>query len=297
MIIAYLVFKMLALLPIALQHGISRRDFFYVADYSRFLYVAIGIIISLSALSLNNKLDMHSSMLSLLAFICITIIFMSRSEIMSVLLLSMLIYFIFNDDRNNQFLGRLCYFLILLLLLFVSVVMYVKIQNRAPTMMKGFLNTMEHVVKYRSNSHYLGFILLQDISFNDIFFVFLGYPAERIFVNLGLGFAKFSEGYISATRYIGPNTMSNVLYPWWTFFYGIFGIMGIFIKNIYMYFILKIIFKYELYLSAIYFTYICLFYQMIRHPMSSSNHFYMFIGLIVFDMYAKRYISKMKTTN
>jgi len=209
---------------------------------------------------------------------------LSRSPIFFMGLCTIILY-AFKGLKINKF--KLLIIICLLLVFLGVTTIY---QGRAESVLDGVFNVFNALFRYRSYSFYLSKFAL-DVSggVDKILFPFLGWISERfltLFWKLEQPISTSGSDFVYKFRDIG-NYRPNVLYPWWAFFYGKFGLIGLFFKMIYSFFIFRILIFFKLPLTLLYFFYILLFYQFVRHPFINAAGAYSFLSIVFLDIILK----------
>ena len=209
---------------------------------------------------------------------------LSRSPIFFIGLCTLLL-FSFKGIIINKF--KLLLSICLLSILLGVTTIY---QGRAESILEGFLNVSDALFRYRSYSFYLAqFVFEASDGIDKILFPFFGWFSERsltIFLDLEQPISTSGSDFVYKFRYIG-RYRPNVLYPWWAFFYAKFGFIGLFLKMVYSFIIFRILVAIKLPLTLLYFLYILLFYQFVRHPFINASGAYTFISIIFLDIILK----------
>lgn len=181
---------------------------------------------------------------------------------------------------------------LLLLLLLVSVVLFAAyitvLQGRRESLGLGVLSVTETIFRYKAFSYYLAPIAIDNCSNVDRFlFPFLGWTYERVynlFSEIPDPVGVASSTFIVDFHQIGPLYHANVAYPWWSWFYGSFGVIGLFLKAVYSYLISVGLLRLKLYVTFSFWFYTLVIVSNGRHPFLGSSHIYGFVILIILDV-------------
>lgn len=209
---------------------------------------------------------------------------LSRSPLFFIGLSTVLLY-IFKDIKISKFKVLITIGFLALFLGLTTIY-----QGRTDSVIEGFLNVSDALFRYRSYSFYLAqFVFDVSDSVDKILFPFFGWLSERaltIFWEIKDPISTSKSDFVYKFRYVG-DYRANVLYPWWAFFYGKFGMIGLFIKMVYSFVLFRIILFFKLPLTLLYFMYVLLFYQFVRHPFINASGVYSFISIVLLDIILK----------
>ena len=163
-------------------------------------------------------------------------------------------------------------------------------QGRADSIIDGALNVSEALFRYRSYSFYLSqFVFEISGDVDKILFPFFGWISERlltVFGGIEQPISTSGSDFVYKFHFVG-DYRANVLYPWWAFFYGKFGVIGLFLKMIYCFLLFRILIGFRMPLTLLYFFYILLIYQFVRHPFINASGAYSFISIVLVDIILK----------
>lgn len=274
-----------------ISNGISREDIVTLGR-SRFMMIItpIALIVTASVLSFGGSFRVKVVFISL--FFISMIYSLSRSEILN------LIYFLvvlisFNEVKNRNLKKVGIYFLILACLsAFITIY-----QGRSQNFERATFNMLEALFKYTAFSMYLSDVVINKLSmdFEKIFFPFFGFISERflsIFAELNNPIGVDNSEFVSKFHSLGStNALSgNVVYPWWPWFYTIYGWFGLVLKFLYVTFLLFFINKLKLHFTMIYFVFILFFLQYKKHPLLNNDSVYFLLSILALDIAIKVWI-------
>ncbi len=95
-------------------------------------------------------------------------------------------------------------------------------------------------------------------SFEKVLYPIFGYPLEWLLSKIQSPSIPINSAFVSKFHFTGVNSetgrqyMSNVVYPWWSWFFGAYGWFGIYLKFFYCYFILWLSYRLGLYVTSLY---------------------------------------------
>ncbi|WP_227994772.1 hypothetical protein, partial [Vibrio parahaemolyticus] len=91
----------------------------------------------------------------------------------------------------------------------------------------------------------------------------------------------------------GNYYLANVIYPWWSFFFQSFGIIGLFIKPVYLFFIFKVVTLFRLRVTLFFLIVYNIFLAQQTHMLLTINSYVLFFSLIVFDLIVNNGLRKV----
>lgn len=220
--------------------GVTRQALFNeYGGYPFLLSVADKYFLVASVFIFFSSASKKLVFLTVLGFALSTVIMTSRSNLMFFLMF----VFIYNllDFRPSRMVA-----LTRFLLLFVLIALFfgVYVQNRsAQSVFLGPLKPVEDLFLYQSYSMYLAKVSSTFASeHNKLVYPFLGYFSDywyRFFGGTNLVGSDFVMRFHVFQSDVRQHS-ANVLYPWWSWFYGAYGYSGLIVKAIYVYFLLRI---------------------------------------------------------
>lgn len=276
--------------------GATREMLVFEEDSSRFIMIASPLFVFVSAVSLVYDFKLRIKAALLFGVVLVSIYNLSRAEIAS-LIFSIITLVLFRGIslRKIAIAALLFSFLILLS---ISVTIY---QGRADSLESALEAVFVAFFKYKAFSLYLSDFSIRKIDgdLEQIFYPFFGFAIERILTiiqPLSNPISVQDSTFISDFRSLGLSNAydGNVLYSWWSWFYGAFGIVGLFFKMIFIYVILNCLIKSKLAFTFFYMLYICLFTAYFRHPFLNSSSLYAIITLFLLDILIIKFHSRSK---
>lgn len=263
----FTIYKASQSLNLILQ-GYGRADLlrtFQVTDFSFFICAAIFKIIFPFALAFMPMSKVFY--VSLIGTSSIAIIGASRAEILYVIFMYMTIIFISGKRINYLFLS-----FSLLGSLFLASLITQHLQLRAidTNNYYGLPDVVNTFARYRVYTYYLAERAI-DISQNldKLIFPFLGYLSEKFMIDLNITSNPVDTKFLTDLVNLSTQNQqgyANVLYPWWAWFYGVFGLMGLIYKCIYQIIILKLLIRWKASMTFVYILCNFLFVTPTRHP-------------------------------
>ncbi|MBD3842444.1 MAG: hypothetical protein IE909_11260 [Campylobacterales bacterium] len=226
------------------------------------------------------------SMFGLLFVIMITA---SRSELAFVIFYMITLLMI---AFNMQSFKKIIFIPVILTL--TAILATVFLQNRAELNIDIFSTMLETVMKYRVYPYYLSEeSMAVSGQFEKYLYPFFGYfseyPMQKMFsldnpvnTEFVIKFHVIGESLNSGLPYL-----ANVLYPWWSWFVGSYGVLGLVLKAVYSFLILFFLISKRLYLTSIYFFMVLLFGESGTHPFMLVSNIFTIIMFMIFDLYAK----------
>ncbi|EGR3326782.1 hypothetical protein DXE02_10065 [Vibrio parahaemolyticus] len=150
---------------------------------------------------------------------------------------------------------------------------------------------------YRSFSFYLADYVNQLESYYMILYPFLGYGAGKFNEIFSSSANLYNNEFVMVYRNIGffngNYYLANVIYPWWSFFFQSFGIIGLFIKPVYLFFIFKVVTLFRLRVTLFFLIVYNIFLAQQTHMLLTINSYVLFFSLIVFDLIVNNGLRKV----
>jgi hypothetical protein len=152
-------------------------------------------------------------------------------------------------------------------LAFLSFALFITIFAQGRPVAEGVLGVKDVLEKhffYRAYSiHLADYSIAIAGNFEKLFYPLFGYPFEWLLNKLNFLIYPVGSGFISEYHFIGFDAIkgnhffANVAYPWWSWFVGTYGPMGLVIKALYSFFLIVTFIKYRLWITNVYFiTYV-----------------------------------------
>jgi hypothetical protein len=228
--------------------------------------------------------------MSILGLVMVIIITASRSELRYVIHF-FLILMIFNQGREGNV--RLIKFTGMALVMITFAILSTSlIQNRPISAgMTAIFDIVRNVFTYRAYGYYLGEIAMQNSFYLDkILFPFGGYVSEFFMKNITNIAVPIDSAYVGGLHELGtsPTTgrpyLANVVYPWWSWFIGVYGVLGLVVKAIYTYILLYIILLNRMIFTLVLLLSFVLLGTAVSHPFMTLTHVFSFFVAIVIDL-------------
>ena len=267
--------------------GVTRQAIYDQVDSMPFLLTMADkyfLVASIFVLFTNapGKVKIYT----IFGFLLTTIVMTSRSNLMFFLLLYIIISLIKFRVKDLKRLSVVAAFIVGL-----SVLFGIYVQNRlSSAIFLGPLKPVEDLFLYQSYSLYLAMISSSFAQEHDKFvYPFLGYASEyfyRLFGGVNFVGSDFVMNFHVFRSDIRTHS-ANVLYPWWSWFYGVFGLSGILLKAIYVWSLLcfsLLIRSFPLFVLMLYWT---LFTGFTKHPLITLDAFMMLFFTIIIGLYCK----------
>ncbi|WP_198594351.1 hypothetical protein, partial [Vibrio lentus] len=184
------------------------------------------------------------------------------------------------------------------LFVFMAIVSTIFLQNRP---MSDSLDAVYDIASvfftYKAYSFHLAKFAIEASShFENVFFSFFGFPFDSVLRKTFGKSIPIDSDFISNVRYLGVNPstsrpyLANIMYPWWSWFYGSLGFLGLIIKALYTYVILVTSDRLRMPLTTSYVMFYILFGTTVSHPIMTITHFSSFILVVLLDFAMKNKI-------
>lgn len=267
--------------------GITREELVFNEDNSRYIMLLSSFFVLTSAVAISYNYKKRIKLLLLIGTLLICIYNLSRSEIQNLLLIILICQIIMGVS-----LKKILFFSLFSLLTILTVCLLTIYQGRADSIATAFNNLLNSFFKYKAFSFYLSEYSINKIKddIEQILYPFLGFSIEKflsIIEPVTNPISVQDSNFISTFRSLGTTNAfdANVLYPWWSWFYGLFGIIGIFIKAIYCFIILWCLSKSKLYFLFLYVLFLFLILSFFRHPLLNADSVYAIASIFLLDIF------------
>ena len=218
--------------------------------------------------------DYKKTILLFVFLVSSLIITASRAELVFTILFTLWAYFLtlsMTGSIKAIPIRKISGSLVLILVFFAALFQYY-IQRRGAEI--NLLRTIFEFFSYRASSLHLGAYLIESQQVNFFHAIFV-YPFDYLVgvfwdPNQRLMTTEFYHNFpLLGEDHLGLDYRSNVVYPWWSWFYASMGPVGIIIKFMFIYSLLYVFFKLRLLYFFIYFSYSFLIGAQTGHPMAS----------------------------
>lgn len=267
--------------------GATREDIVFGNTSNRIMSLVSPLVIFICGYSIFFKLRAINIIFLLFGVMAIGIYNLSRSEFASLIFIT-LSFAIIKKISKKQLLFFSCFFAVIIF--FVSVMTIY--QGRAGSLNSSLMAVLESFFKYKAFSFYLSKYSINQVNgdFEHILYPFLGFIIERFLSMIDLVSNPISvqdSSFITDFHRLGSNSEydANVLYPWWSWFYGSFGPLGIILKFIYVLCALSVIIRTKFAFTFIYFVYVMLFTSFYRHPLLNADSFFYLLAILLLDLF------------
>ncbi|RJF37998.1 hypothetical protein [Pseudoalteromonas gelatinilytica] len=261
--------------------GVGRQEAVDILGRSSILKVLFGkfFVYSVVFVCLLN-VDKITKLIFITGFLLSVVSFSSRSDVAVVFF----IFFIVNMVNFNltAFFKVLKYTVIVIVsVLFITLF----IQNRQlESQFMGPFKPIEDFFLYGSYSMVLSERAIEfSESGEKYIFPFIGYLTEFFIVKLGSTNNTVDSDFISQFVLFYSDVRqhaANVSYPWWSWFYGSYSYLGVFVlKPIFILFLYYLTVRFKLYTFFIYFTYWFMFSSFNKFPLISIEGYITLISL------------------
>lgn len=228
-------------------------------------------------------------LISILGLLLSILITASRSELSYVINFLLIFLMFTNKKQIKEKIFKV--FSFSLFLIFFAILATTFIQNRSISSgFNAFYDIFNNMVQYRTYGYYLADISLKaGEGVDKILFPFFGYISEyfiRFFWQTDLPIDSEFVGqlhYIGESYLTGRPFLANVLYPWWSWFVGYFGIIGLLVKALYVYFLLSFCLSRKLMFTLVLLLSYVLLGTSSAHPLLTLTHTFSFFIAVLID--------------
>lgn len=215
------------------------------------------------------------------------VVLTSRAGLMLLGLLFVIVYLIEYRPRKLLVLGVVGVVLVVGGSLVTSMV-----QNRPlESVFLGPLKPVEDLFLYRGYSYVLADVAAEWARDGMKFlFPFFGYFSERILIGLGLATHPVDSDFIVRFFVFDSDIRqhsANVVYPWWAWFYGAYGVAGLVFKAAYLFALLRLALVLRSFPLLILLIYWGLFSGFGKHPLISLDGYMMLFWVLIVDLISK----------
>ena len=234
------------------------------------------------------KYPFRIKLLFLTGVISVMLFYLSRSNLLFLIFFPIVFLFVFQYKLNYKKIMKF-------LLIGFSIVIFASyitiLQGRAENIQEVIFKIAETMFRYKAYSFYLAEYAIEVSSgIEKSLFPFLGWFSEKL---IALGWkvdnpiSIYGSNFVFKFHFLGNGYRANVLYPWWSWFYGYYGVLGLLLKAVYTYAILYVTLRFKLSLTFLFFLYTVLFNIVVKHPFINAAAFYAFAVLIILDILTK----------
>lgn len=243
-----------------------------------FLVTSVFILLSSAPKMLKN--------FTLLGFVVATTVMTSRSNLMFFLMFLIIYNLLFFKPSTMVKLFKLISFFI-----FLAVFFGIFVQNRSgESAFLGPLKPVEDLFLYQSYSMYLAQISSSFASeHGKYFYPFLGYFSDYFHRAFG-GEHMVDSNFVIDFHIFNSDVRAhsaNVLYPWWSWFYGAYGYAGLIFKMVYMLFLLYSSIALRLFPLFLLFLYWILFSGYTKIPFLTLDAFILLLFVMLISLIPK----------
>ncbi|MCS6206981.1 hypothetical protein [Shewanella baltica] len=267
--------------------GATRENLVFGNTSNRIMSLLSPAVVFICAYSIVFRLKIINIVFLLLGVVAIGVYNLSRSEF-SNLIFIILVFTIIKKIGLRQALYFVCVFVVIMFFVTIMTIY----QGRAQSLLSSFMGVLNAFFKYKSFAFYLSEYAIDKVSgdFEHVLYPFLGFIIERFLSIIELVSNPISvqdSSFITDFHRLGPSVEydANVLYPWWSWFYGCFGVVGIALKAVYVFCILVVVVRTKFAFTSIYFIYVMLFTSFYRHPLLNADSFFYLLAILLLDMF------------
>lgn len=151
--------------------------------------------------------------------------------------------------------------LLVILLVFLLFAVFITVFGQDRPIADGFLalfSILDKHLTYKAYAVHLAQYPIAESSFEKVFYPFFGYLSEWPLGNVFKLDYPVDSDYVKNYHYLGVDSttnlifMANVVYPWWSWFVGVFGVLGLIIKAVYLSLLLQFFLYFRWSISFVY---------------------------------------------
>lgn len=270
------------------QYETGGMDYMVVSSFFKILVPMVFFFRS----SLNLKL------IAISGLILSIVITASRSELAYVIKFCMILLLFTNQKTILPKIWKIS--IICASMVFFAILSTSVLQNRPIS--EGFSAVYDifvNVITYRAYGYYLSEYSLAAANHIDkVFFGFFGYSSEFIIRQFTTPEVPVDSLFVSQLHYLGTSEitgrpfLANVIYPWWSWFVGLYGPLGLLLKALFIGFTLYILLTVRFIFTVVLFLSFVLLGTMSAHPLLTVTHTFNFVITIIIDLMVWQYVKK-----
>ncbi len=288
LLVVYLVYGTYKNLSLVILNGYNREGLLNSVSAGYLDMLLPNLFNCLFVVSVLYKYPIKIRLIFFLGVISIMLFYLSRSNLIFLIYFPLVFLFIINRCFNYKIVLK--FFLVVFLVVLIASGITV-VQGRGENIQEVLFKIFETLFRYKAYSFYLAEYAIEiSHGVEKSLFPFLGWFSEKI-VSMGWAvdnpIAIYNSEFVFEFRFLGNGYRANVLYPWWSWFYGYYGILGLFLKSFFSYFILAVTLRFRLSLTFMYLLYTFLFIIVVKHPLINASAFYSIFVLLIFDLLIK----------
>jgi hypothetical protein len=222
----------------------------------------------------------------------------SRSELAYVIKFFMILLLFTNQKTIISKVWKFA--LVSICMIFFAIMSTSVLQNRPIS--EGFSAVYDifiNVITYRAYGYYLAEYSMAAANHLDkTFFGFFGYVSEFFVRRFTTPEVPVDSIFVSELHYLGTSEitgrpfLANVIYPWWSWFVGTFGPLGLLLKAAFIGFILYLLLTLRFIFTVVLLLSFVLLGSMSAHPLLTVTHTFNFIITIAIDVLVWQYAKK-----
>lgn len=272
--------------------GATRQEVFnMLGGMPFFLQLADKYFLILVSFILFTGASRKLKLFSFFCFIVITLIMTSRANLLFFALVNYILLCLNLKLKDLKKIFYLVFFVVL-----ISIILGIFVQKRVgDAIFLGYLKPIEDLLLYQGYSLYLAMVSIDFARDGEKYiFPFLGYLSEyfyRLFDGRFVVDSDFIMQFHSFRSSVRQHS-ANVIYPWWSWFYGVYGFTGLFLKAFYILTILAITLRKRNFPVFLLFLYWFLYASDTKHPLITLDS-YMMLAIVLF----LTFFSRLSLTN
>ena len=297
---AFLAFQSLLLI----MQGVARHDLLREYETGGLDYMIVSSFFKiLVPMVFFFRSSLNLKVIAITGLILSIVITASRSELAYVIKFFMILLLFTNQ---KTILSKVWKFSVISVsMIFFAIMSTSVLQNRPIS--EGFSAVYDiflNVITYRAYGYYLAEISMEAAnSIDKTFFGFFGYISEFFVRRFTTPEVAVDSEFVSQLHYLGNGEitgrpfLANVIYPWWSWFVGLYGPLGILIKAVFVGLILYILLSMRFIFTVVLLLSFVLLGSMSAHPLLTVTHTFNFIITITIDLMVWRYAKKHNLLN
>ena len=284
---AFLAFQSLILI----LQGVARHDLLRVYDTGGMDYMAVSSFFKiLVPMVFFFRTSLNLKLIAIFGLIFSIVITASRSELAYVIKFFMILLLFTN---HKTVILKIWKFSIIAASMVVFAILSTSVLQNRP-ISEGFSAIYDifiNVITYKAYGYYLAEFSMEAANYLDkTFFGFFGYMSEFIVRSFTVPEVPIDSDFVSNLHYLGVGEitgkpfLANVLYPWWSWFVGLYGPIGLLIKAVFVGFLLYLLLSFRFVFTVVLLLSFVLLGTMSAHPFLTVTHTFNFIITIFVDL-------------
>lgn len=295
---AFLAFQSFLLI----MQGVARHDLMREYETGGMDYMVVSSFFKiLVPMAFFFRTSLNLKLIAISGLILSIVITASRSELAYVIKFFMILLLFTNQKTLLPKVWK--FSIISVSMIFFAIMSTSLLQNRPIS--EGFgavYDIFINVITYRSYGYYLAEYSMEAANYIDkVFFGFFGYASEFLVRRFTTPEVPVDSIFVSELHYLGTSQitgrpfLANVIYPWWSWFVGLYGPLGLVLKAAFIGVVLYVLLSFRFIFTVVLLLSFVLLGTMSAHPLLTVTHTFNFVITLAIDFMVWRYAKKQLT--